>query len=72
MSTHLDPGLCGTCQHVKCTRTRRGSVFYLCLLSRTDPSFRQYPPLPVLRCPGYEPQTASTSSDVVPDSRTPP
>lgn len=54
MPTH--PGLCATCQHVKCTATKRGSVFYLCLRSQTDAVFRKYPPLPVLQCRGYEPQ----------------
>jgi hypothetical protein len=50
------PGLCATCQHVKPTATKRGSVFYLCLRSQTDASFRKYPPLPVVQCRGYEPQ----------------
>lgn len=46
-------GLCATCQHAKRTATRRGSVFYLCLLSQSDASFRKYPPLPVVHCRGY-------------------
>ena len=54
MPTH--PGLCATCQYVKSTATKRGSVFYLCLRSQTDASFRKYPPLPVTQCRGYEPQ----------------
>jgi hypothetical protein len=32
----------------------RGSVFYLCQLSKVDPAFPKYPRLPVLECPGYE------------------
>jgi hypothetical protein len=32
----------------------RGSVFYLCGLSKTDPRFPKYPELPVLACVGYE------------------
>jgi hypothetical protein len=55
MPTH--PGLCATCQYVKTTTTKRGSVFYLCLRSQTDASFRKYPPLPVVQCQGYEPQS---------------
>ncbi|MGE3538349.1 MAG: hypothetical protein AB7N91_13085 [Candidatus Tectimicrobiota bacterium] len=47
------PGLCGTCQFVKRTVTRRDSVFYMCLRAQTDATFRKYPPLPVLRCRGY-------------------
>jgi hypothetical protein len=54
MPTH--PGLCATCQHVKRTATKRGSIFYLCLHSQTDASFRKYPPLPVVQCRGYERQ----------------
>lgn len=53
MSTH--PGLCATCQHMKRTVTKRGSVFYLCLRSQSDASFRKYPPLPVVHCRGYAP-----------------
>ena len=48
-------GLCDACTHVKRVRTRRGSLFYLCQLSYLDPAFRRYPPLPVLRCRGFEP-----------------
>ena len=55
MPTH--PGLCATCQHVKSTVTKRGSVFYLCLRSQSDALFPKYPPLPVLQCRGYEPQS---------------
>jgi hypothetical protein len=34
-------------------RNDRGSVFLMCLLSKTDPRFPKYPRLPVLRCEGY-------------------
>lgn len=51
-----EPGLCGTCEHVKRTETRRGSVFYMCLLAGTDAALRKYPPLPVRQCHGYRPQ----------------
>ena len=36
-------------------KSDRGSVFYLCQLSATDPSFPKYPRLPVLQCVGYSP-----------------
>lgn len=49
------PGLCGTCAHAKVIDTRKGSRFYLCTLSETDPRFPKYPPLPVMRCLGYDP-----------------
>jgi len=39
---------------VRIATNRRESVFYRCLRSETDPRFVRYPPLPVLRCPGYD------------------
>ncbi len=51
-----EPGLCGTCEHVKRTETKRGSVFYLCRLADTDVTLRKYPPLPVRQCHGYQPR----------------
>jgi hypothetical protein len=41
----------------------RGSIFYLCQRSATDPSFPKYPRLPVLRCAGYEPLIAESKND---------
>jgi hypothetical protein len=40
--------------HMLRVTSDRGSVFYLCQLSKTDPSFPKYPRLPVLECRGYE------------------
>lgn len=48
------PGLCGHCKHARRIESGRGSVFVLCALAATDPRFRKYPPLPVLRCEGFE------------------
>jgi hypothetical protein len=62
-NTPIDPGLCRFCQHMQRTTTRRGSVFYLCLLARVDTRFRKYPPLPVQHCPGYTPQAHSSSTE---------
>ena len=47
-------GLCSVCAHHRLTGNRRGSRFYLCELSLTDDSFRRYPPLPMIRCPGFK------------------
>ena len=47
-------GLCATCAHRREVPNRRGSVFYLCQRSRSDPAYPRYPRLPVLSCPGYE------------------
>ena len=47
-------GLCATCSHAQTvTSSKGGSTFWLCLLSETDPHFRKYPALPVVRCSGY-------------------
>ena len=62
----VDPGLCARCAHVRVVRSRRGSVFYLCLRSASDPSFPRYPRLPVLACRGYE--SNASGSGMAPDS----
>lgn len=49
-------GLCSICRHARVTGNRRGSRFYLCSRSAEDPRFRRYPPLPVVRCFGYDPE----------------
>jgi hypothetical protein len=51
-----DPGLCSRCRNVRVVESRRGSQFFLCRLSETDPRFPKYPRLPVLRCRGFEPE----------------
>ncbi|HEY3043365.1 MAG TPA: hypothetical protein VGJ39_05040 [Vicinamibacterales bacterium] len=59
-------GLCAQCQHVERITSARGSTFYLCRLSTTDPRFPKYPMLPVLTCDGYHPlppQPAATRHD---------
>ncbi len=48
-----DVGLCGRCEHSRVIENARGSRFYLCRLSETDPKFRRYPRLPVVACEGY-------------------
>jgi GNAT superfamily N-acetyltransferase len=55
-------GLCGTCRHVEVITSARGSTFYLCARSRTDPRYPRYPRLPVLACAGYDRNTVSTTS----------
>ena len=46
-------GLCATCRHARVVPGAR-STFYMCARSFEDPRFRKYPPLPVIRCIGYE------------------
>ena len=43
------------CRHCRIVQSAR-ATFYLCERSFVDPRFRKYPPLPVIRCAGYEPQ----------------
>ncbi|HEX6163713.1 MAG TPA: hypothetical protein VFZ31_10125 [Vicinamibacterales bacterium] len=39
------------------------STFYMCRLALTNPEFRKYPPLPVVRCAGYLPAAARAVED---------
>jgi hypothetical protein len=46
-------GLCTDCTHCRSIPSDRGSIFYLCSLSASNPGFPKYPRLPVLQCDGY-------------------
>lgn len=48
------PGLCADCRFMRRMKSDRGSTFYFCERSVTDPAFPKYPRLPVLECAGYE------------------
>jgi hypothetical protein len=67
----IDPaiGLCSHCQHCRIVKSER-SAFYLCRLSLTNPEYRKYPSLPVLRCPGYQPPALSEVAGAVDDKLT--
>jgi hypothetical protein len=56
-------GLCATCRYARIVRSDRGSQFYLCERSRSDPSYAMYPRLPVLECGGFEPESESLKAD---------
>jgi hypothetical protein len=47
-------GLCASCVRAEVVTSSRGSTFYLCTRSATDPAFPRYPVLPVRVCRGYE------------------
>jgi hypothetical protein len=47
-------GLCSDCRFAKRIESGKGSRFFLCRRSESDPSYPRYPKLPVLSCPGYE------------------
>jgi hypothetical protein len=53
----IEPGLCGRCRYARVVESGRGSRFWLCERSRTDPRYPRYPRLPVTRCPGFEAAT---------------
>jgi hypothetical protein len=59
----IHPGLCAACVHARVITSGKGSHFWLCELSRVDPAFPRYPPLPVVRCSGFERKQASAGSD---------
>ena len=47
-------GLCADCMHSRRITSDRGSTFYLCERSASEPQFPKYPRLPVAQCAGYE------------------
>lgn len=47
-------GLCAECVHGRRIVSAKGSEFWFCAKSETDPRFPKYPRLPVLACVGYE------------------
>jgi hypothetical protein len=55
---NLHVGLCAICLHARRVRSSRDAEFWLCGRSAVDPRFPKYPSLPVVRCPGYEPEPA--------------
>jgi len=56
-------GLCADCVHSQRVESARGSVFWLCELSRSNPAYPKYPRLPVLSCPGYRQIESAPSSE---------
>lgn len=53
MGHPTDIGLCADCRFAAVVRSDKGSVFYQCRRSFTDPRFEKYPRLPVRACAGY-------------------
>ena len=48
--------LCEVCAHRREVISGTGSRFLLCQKSLSDPSYRKYPPQPVIECPGFKPR----------------
>jgi hypothetical protein len=46
-------GLYFDCRYTRPIKSARGSTFYRCKRSDSDPNFPKYPRLPVLQCAGY-------------------
>jgi hypothetical protein len=49
----MGAGLCDRCAYQQLVETSR-STFSLCRRSRDDPRYPKYPPIPIVRCAGYE------------------
>jgi hypothetical protein len=47
-------GLCSNCRFAKRIESGKGSRFFLCRRSESDPGYPRYPRLPILSCVGYE------------------
>ncbi len=65
-----EAGLCPTCLHRRLVGNRKGSLFSLCRRSELDRRYPRYPPLPVLRCDGYEKHTEHSGDPGEPDADT--
>jgi hypothetical protein len=52
-SREPDAGLCARCAHARCVQSGKGSTFWLCGLSASEPRFPKYPRLPVVACSGF-------------------
>ena len=55
VTTPAEVGLCGDCQWSRLIQSAKGSRFFYCRRSETDPEYPKYPPLPVRECRGYQP-----------------
>jgi hypothetical protein len=56
-------GLCARCCHAKLNHTRRGTSYLRCLRAAWDERLVRYPRLPVLSCPGWEPEAERAAGD---------
>jgi hypothetical protein len=57
LSERSRAGLCANCVHARRIESARGSIFYLCERSASDPAFPKYPQLPVIECSGHTTKT---------------
>lgn len=47
-------GLCPDCRFVRAIQSARGSTFWLCELSKSEPAYPRYPAQPRVHCAGFE------------------
>lgn len=52
-------GLCSSCRFAAVQESARGGRFWRCTRAEREPGFPRYPPLPVLRCAGFQRSRAS-------------
>jgi len=55
--------MCADCAYARQIESARGSNFYLCERSESDPAFVKYPRLPVLQCTGFAPKDEKRLQD---------
>ncbi|WP_235963775.1 SRPBCC family protein [Tautonia rosea] len=55
--------LCRSCVSKRDVVTGKGSRFFLCERSKTDPNYPKYPMQPVASCPGFEPRRDTPAPD---------
>ena len=56
-----EAGLCVCCRYARVVQSDRGSIFYQCRRSSSEPGFPRYPRLPVLECSGFESKVQADS-----------
>jgi hypothetical protein len=61
-ASSTNPGLCRDCQYARVLTSDKGSEFWQCQRSFTDPRYPKYPRLPVQECPGYEAKAQTPDS----------
>lgn len=54
-------GLCSLCVHARVQHNARGSAFWRCAASESDPRLSRYPPVPVNRCQAFLPEEEARS-----------
>jgi hypothetical protein len=67
----MSGSMCTNCRARRDVISGKGSRFLLCLKSADDRRFPKYPPQPVVRCAGYEPDESVPPTQLRADQKTP-